>query len=74
MWKKKLKLTAFIKESIDGHCRAAGHEILEVYNDAEHPGMGLEDAIDSLHRVQGIITCDFGRFVSHQDDRYRFHS
>lgn len=83
MWKKKLKLTAYLRPSVSGptkeqqqetiqeHCRAAGHTLSEVYHDTDQPGLGLEDAIESLHRVQGIICFDLGRLVGPQEDKYR---
>lgn len=80
---KPLKLIAYVRSNPGGasadvqldlirdYCVLHNYKIVAIYTDYDRPGIGLANALDSLLKVDGMITYDSLKLVEHADDSYR---
>ena len=79
----KLKLIGYVRsghtdlsceEQIDAlknYCIDHGYKLVSVYRDNDELGAGYNDMMDAMSNVDGIITYDVTRLVSHPSDTLR---
>jgi hypothetical protein len=53
------------------YCLEHNYQIIKTFEDTGKPSFGLEEALETLGRVDGLIAVDIDRFVEHPRDRLR---
>jgi DNA invertase Pin-like site-specific DNA recombinase len=59
------------RQEIDEYCRENGYYVVKEYVDCHVLGPALQEALQHLEAVDGIIASDLNRFVEHSANRGR---